>query len=108
MDAEEQDMMRRKDDYEAGKRATQIQFLIDGMGDIKEALSEHRGEEKETWKGFQERQAAMEKVMHEKLEAMEEAINELKLWRAKMMGVAGVIAFFVTSATHILYTFIKR
>jgi len=79
-------MLRRKDDYEAGQQAAQIVALREGVERIEKALADHRKEEADTWTRF------------------EASISELKLWRAKMMGVAGIVAAIVTAGMHFLFS----
>ena len=75
--------------YESGKRAAQIENLQKSLDEIKQALADHRKEEADTWERF------------------ERSLEDLKLWRAKMMGVAGIVAFIVTSAWHLFFNALK-
>lgn len=82
-------MRRRKDDYEAGQRAAQIVALRESMERVEKALADHRKEESDTWERF------------------EQSLEDLKLWRAKMMGIAGVVAFAVTTLWHMILMSLK-
>jgi erythromycin esterase-like protein len=81
---EDQETLRRKDDYERGQRAEQIAALQRAVAEIIKELKEHRKEEQATWVRF------------------ERSLEDLKLWRAKMMGIAGIIAFIITTVWHLL------
>lgn len=78
-----------KQAYESGRRAAQIEAFQRSLDEIKRALDDHRKEEKETWERF------------------EQSLEDLKLWRAKMMGIAGIVAFVVTSAWHFFLMALK-
>lgn len=86
---EDQETLRRKDDYERGQRAEQIAALQRSVAEIIRELKDHRKEEQATWERF------------------ERSLEDLKLWRAKMMGIAGVIAFLVTTVWHVVLMALK-
>lgn len=79
----------QKQAFESGRRAAQIEAFQRSLDEIKQALADHRKEEADTWKRF------------------EQSLEELKLWRAKMMGVAGVVAAIVSVAWNFIAAALK-
>lgn len=86
---EDQEILRRKDDYERGQRAEQIASLQRAVAEIIKELKEHRQEERATWERF------------------ERSLEELQHWRSKIMGVAGAIAFLISTAWHFILMALK-
>lgn len=86
----EADELRRRDDYERGKQAAQIASIMETIVRIENALAAHRKEETDTWERF------------------EASLAELKLWRAKMMGIAGVAAMIVSGLWQLITWQLRR
>lgn len=101
--AEAQDYRRRKDDYEAGQRAAQIAHLDEAIARTERALADHRAEERETWQTFLR---ALDAIRADLQEIRNEQV-EIKVWRAKMMGIAAAIATVASIAWQIVIVGIK-
>lgn len=86
----------KRDAFEAGKRQAHIESLQRSLDELRKSLEDHRAEERDTWEKFEK-----------KLEGLDRTINDLTLWRAKVMSMAGVIAFVVTSVWHFVLMSLK-